>query len=145
MRKIRLHATYANIVATISLVVAVASGSAYALQGRNTVFSNDIAPNQVKGIDARESSFKMQRILRSGTSDESGAPGEPLSAFAPCPAGYSVTGGGFGKSDDDIKIAQNAPFTSQTNRDTWTASGESTAAGQTLFAHAICERGRTVP
>ena len=145
LARIRRHATYANVVATIALILAVGGGTAYALQGRNTVFSNDIAPDQVRGVDARESSFKMRRLLRSGTSGESGASGEILTAPATCPAGYSVTGGGFGKSHGDIKITQNAPFTTQTNRDTWIAVGESTAGGQTLFAHAICERGRTAP
>ncbi len=48
MRGIRGHLTYANVVATLALIIAVGGGAAYAA---NTVFSEDIVNNEVKSVD----------------------------------------------------------------------------------------------
>ena len=50
MRRIRNRLTYANVVATLALVIAVAGGTAYAA---NTVFSADIVDGEVKTADVR--------------------------------------------------------------------------------------------
>ena len=50
MRRIRSRLTYANVVATLALVIAVAGGTAYAA---NTVLSGDIVDNQVYSADVR--------------------------------------------------------------------------------------------
>ena len=146
---LRRRATYANVVATIALILAVGGGSAYALKGRNTVFSNDIAPNQVKGADAREASFRTPRVFRFDNSVTSSTASEQLQAVAKCPAGYSVTGGGFNLADDDIKIVISQMFDPPTDRggnwDSWQVIGNSTAGSQFLTAYAICERGTTMP
>ena len=47
---IRSHLTYANVAATLALVIAIGGGSAYAA---NTVFSSDIVDNQVYSADVR--------------------------------------------------------------------------------------------
>ena len=146
---LRHRATYANVVATIALILAISGGSAYALKGRNTVFSNDIAPNQVRGADAREGSFKTPRIFTFDDSATSSTAGDQLRAVAECPTGYSVTGGGFNLADDDIKIVVSQMFDSPTDAgtswDSWQAIGNSTAGSQFLTAYAICERGTTKP
>ncbi len=52
MRRIRSHLTYANVVATIALFVAISGGTAVALNGSNTVQSDDIGPGaQVTAAD----------------------------------------------------------------------------------------------
>ena len=48
MRAIRRRLSYANVVATLALVIAVAGGTAYAA---NTVFSTDIVNGEVKSVD----------------------------------------------------------------------------------------------
>ena len=48
MRRLRNHLTYANVVATLALVIAVAGGTAYAA---NTIFSSDIVDGEVKAPD----------------------------------------------------------------------------------------------
>ena len=54
LSRIRARLTYANVVATLSLFLVVSGGTAIALKGSNTVFSDDIAPNQVKSVDVRD-------------------------------------------------------------------------------------------
>jgi hypothetical protein len=48
MRRARNHLTYANVVATLSLVIALGGSAAYAA---NTVFSSDIVDGEVKTAD----------------------------------------------------------------------------------------------
>jgi hypothetical protein len=48
VRAIRARLTYANVVATLALVIAIAGGTAYAA---NTVFSSDIVNGEVKTAD----------------------------------------------------------------------------------------------
>ena len=43
MRRIRQHLTYANVMATIAVFIAISGGTAVALNGTNTVFTDDIA------------------------------------------------------------------------------------------------------
>ena len=142
LRTIRRRATYANVVATLALVVALGSGSAYALQGRNTVFSDDIVPDAVKGKDTLEASLKIPRIVAEETSNLSQGSDEAMTAAAQCPTGYSVTGGGFTRSNG-AQIRTSGPGTFATNRDLWLATAVSSAAGQYVTSFAVCERGRT--
>lgn len=150
LAKLRQHLTYANIVATLALCLALGGGTAYALAGHNTVFSDDIAPNQVKGTDTSEASLKIPRIYVEDVSSSSTAAGEYLSAFADCPAGYSLTGGGFVASTTGAELQRatviyNFPYTDQYDRTRWSVEAISTASGQTVSAQAICMKGTTLP
>jgi hypothetical protein len=51
MRRIRQHLTYANVMATIAVFLVLSGGTAVALSGSNTVFSDDIVNGQVKPQD----------------------------------------------------------------------------------------------
>lgn len=53
MRRIRRHLTFANVASAIALFVALTGGTAVALGGANTVFSDDIVDNQVFSADVR--------------------------------------------------------------------------------------------
>jgi hypothetical protein len=72
MKSIRNHLTYANVMATIAVFL-VLGGGAYAAfhLPKNSVRSKNIAPNQVKGVDAKESSFgTVPRAKRAGSADQ---------------------------------------------------------------------------
>lgn len=141
--KLRAWVTYANVVATLALIIAVGGGSAYALQGRNTVFSDDIAFDAVKAADAKEESLKIPRIVVQDDSVVSTAADQQLIAVAECPTGYSVTGGGYSKSDSAIRIRTNIPYFDQDDYDQWYVEGYSHLADQQVSASAVCQRGRT--
>ncbi len=49
--RIGARVTYANVVSTLALFLAVGGGTAIALSGSNSVFSDDIAPHQVRSGD----------------------------------------------------------------------------------------------
>jgi len=59
MRGLRKRLTYANVVATLALVIAVGTGSAYAA---NTVFSEDIVNGQVKNADIGKDAVKSGKV-----------------------------------------------------------------------------------
>lgn len=50
-QRIRTHLTYANVIATLALIVAVSGGAAYAA---NTIYSSDIVNDQVYSADVRD-------------------------------------------------------------------------------------------
>jgi hypothetical protein len=51
MRRIRKHLTYANVLSSIALFLVFGGGTAVALNGSNTVFSDDIVNGQVQTPD----------------------------------------------------------------------------------------------
>ena len=59
MRRIAARLTYANVVATIALVIAVGGGAAYAA---NTVFSTDIVDGEVKTADIATNAVRSTKI-----------------------------------------------------------------------------------
>jgi hypothetical protein len=59
MRRIAARLTYANVVATIALVIAVGGGVAYAA---NTVFSTDIVDGEVKTADIATNAVRSTKI-----------------------------------------------------------------------------------
>jgi hypothetical protein len=50
-RKLRERLTFANVISVVALFVALGGTSAYALEGSNTVFTDDIVDQQVKTAD----------------------------------------------------------------------------------------------
>ena len=50
---LRSHLTYANVIATLALFLVLSGGTAVALTGSNTVFSDDIVNDQVYSGDVR--------------------------------------------------------------------------------------------
>jgi hypothetical protein len=53
MRRVRQHLTYSNVISTLCLFLLLGGGTAVALSGSNTVFSDDIVNNQVRSADVR--------------------------------------------------------------------------------------------
>ena len=57
MRRIRDHLTYANVMATIAVFLVLSGGTAVALSGSNTVFTDDIVNDDVYSADVRNDSL----------------------------------------------------------------------------------------
>lgn len=103
MERIRRHASYANVTATLALIVAVAGGTtAIAVKStapKNSVTSKSIRPYNVTARDLT----RLIEVRRQTTFSDPGPPDGTFaraSATAPCPSGSRVvTGGGFVDSD----------------------------------------------
>ena len=66
MSHIRRHLTYSNVMATIAVFVAVGGGTAFALAGHNTVFSDDIVNGQVKTPDLANGAVTAPKLACKG-------------------------------------------------------------------------------
>ena len=88
-RAIRAHLR-SNIVGYVSLFVALTMGSAYALNGSNTVFSDDIVNGEVKSVDLLNEGIRSEDVRND-----------------------TLTGGGLTASD----LAANAVSTSEVRND----------------------------
>jgi hypothetical protein len=69
MSRIRRHLTYANVLSSIALFLVLGGGTAVALNGSNTVFSDDIVDHQVKSQDLAQLSFTPVKPNPVTTSD----------------------------------------------------------------------------
>jgi hypothetical protein len=69
MRRIRAHLTYANAISTLCLFLVLGGGTAVALNGSNTVFSDDIVNGQVKEPDLAKLGFIAVKPNPLGTED----------------------------------------------------------------------------
>ena len=65
--RIRSHLSYANVISTLVLFLVLAGGSAYALDGSNTVFSDDIVNGAVKTGDISDSNGVRSVDVRDDT------------------------------------------------------------------------------
>src|SRR3954451_3115922 len=60
---IRSHLTYANVMATIAVFLVLSGGTAVALSGSNTVFSDDIVNGEVKAADIGSNAVGSGKIV----------------------------------------------------------------------------------
>jgi hypothetical protein len=64
MRRIRRHLSFANVVSVIALFVAISGGTAVALNGTNTVQSDDLGPGaQVKAPDVAANAVGSGKVI----------------------------------------------------------------------------------
>jgi hypothetical protein len=64
MRRIRQHLTYANVMATIAVFIAISGGTAVALNGTDTVQSDDLGPGaQVKAPDVADNAVNSADVV----------------------------------------------------------------------------------
>jgi hypothetical protein len=80
MRRIRSHLTYANVISTLCLFLLLGGGTAVALNGSNTVFTDDIAndtfnsPTEGQGglvaADLRPNSVGASEVVNFGLSNQ---------------------------------------------------------------------------
>ena len=59
---LRSHATYANVVTTLALILFVAGGAAMALPGKNSVDANDLKKNSVKARAIAKNAVRSSEI-----------------------------------------------------------------------------------
>jgi hypothetical protein len=62
MTRVRRHLSYANVMVTLLMFIVLGGGSAYALSGSNTVFSDDIANGEVRVDDIRQAAVTNDEI-----------------------------------------------------------------------------------
>jgi len=65
-QRIRSHVTYANVMATIAVFLVLSGGTAVALTGSNTVFSDDIVNGEVKAADIGSNAVGSSKIVDGG-------------------------------------------------------------------------------
>lgn len=150
-KRLRPRLTYANVIATLALFLAVSGGAAYAASqlGKNTVGTTQLKRNAVTGVKVKDrsllaSDFKAGELPvgERGAQGVPGAPGatdvvvrygsegkpknneEDLS-IARCLPGETVTGGGFDFLDP---APGNFEYTLLTNRPSIDATVEGVAA-----------------
>ena len=64
MRRIQSHLTYANVMATIAVFIAISGGTAVALSGSNTVQSDDLGPGaQVNAPDVAANAVNSAKVV----------------------------------------------------------------------------------
>ena len=62
LSKVRSRMTYANVVSSLCLFLVLSGGTAVALSGKNTVFSDDIKDGQVKNADIAGSAVRASKV-----------------------------------------------------------------------------------
>ncbi|MDQ3730010.1 MAG: hypothetical protein M3355_10520 [Actinomycetota bacterium] len=61
-KRIRVHLTYANVIATGSMFLVLTGGTALALGGSNTVFSDDIVNGEVQRADIQKGAVVSSKV-----------------------------------------------------------------------------------
>jgi hypothetical protein len=103
MRPIRQHLTYANVMATIAVFIALGGGTAVALTGSNTVQSDDLGPgSQVTAPDVAANAVNGSDVLNNSiaSADITNGTVSVLDTRQTIPSGATVTGVLVGKEDD---------------------------------------------
>ena len=152
--KIRKHLTYANVMATLALVFAVAGGTAYATH--LVVRSNDIVNDQVKSADVRNDNLRGGGLTSSDIAtdavgaDEWGsvtvvsnntsvpADGGVGEVTVTCGSGEQLIGGGarFPFPSGDLSKSTVGFFGHGPG---WVAAGQNNGqVAQDLTVHALC-------
>jgi hypothetical protein len=130
LTRIRSRLTYANVMATLAFLIAVAGGTAYAA---NTVFSTDIVNGEVKTPDLATNAVTSGKIangqVKRGDLDPAAITGGITQVVAAsenntdgnkevqaqCPAGKEVVSGGYVLNGGDPAVYRNYAVAS----DTW--------------------------
>jgi hypothetical protein len=154
------------VISCIALFVAL-SGSAVALQGKNTVDSGDIKPSAVKTADVADQAITSTKVDANAISSSDIEDGTVLgrdigpidvvrvaqfhdgngfaTAIAQCPPGRRLIGGGAKASNGTMHLFRNGPyypgddeFSGGTPR-AWIGTATSPGAGfENVIAYAIC-------
>jgi hypothetical protein len=141
MHRLRTHLTYANVAATLALVIAVAGGTtAIAMKAaapKNSVTSKSIRPYNVTARDlTRLIEVRGQAIFNDPAPADGTVSG--ATATAPCPAGTRlITGGGFVDKDRAALVG------SQPSSEAWivSAKGDGTNEARiTVIAWCLSKR-----
>jgi hypothetical protein len=126
MRRIRRHLTYANVASTLALIAAIAGGTtaiAVSNAPKNSVASSSIKPFNVTARD-----FAGIRVVQVNGS---------FSAFAPCPRGERLLGGG------GSPIPPGGPLgTSRPSNNGWFVQQGGGPGDELMAAYALCLKAK---
>jgi hypothetical protein len=132
--RIRSRLTYANVVASLSLFLVLSGGTAVALTGSNTVFSDDIVDGQVKAADLGPASVAGSEVqdnsLTGADVKESTLGRVPQAGNAGSVDGLDSTHFGVGVMGGVMKDVTNTSVAAGTQ---WAPSGASTASATGPF------------
>lgn len=129
LSRIRSRFTYANVVATLALFLVLSGGTAVALTGSNTVFSDDIVDNQVKSVDVRNDTLTGGGLTGADVK-ESSLGRVPQAGNAGTLDGLNSTAFGVGIMGGVMK---DVGFTAVANGTQWAPIGVSTATATGPF------------
>jgi hypothetical protein len=124
MHRIRRHLTYANVAATLALLVAVAGG-ATAVAGSNAP-TNSVTSSSIKSRNVTARDLAGIRLVQvSGQ----------FAAFAPCSRGERLVGGG---GDSSTNLGRSRP-----GNNGWSvAQGLGTGGDVPVTAYALCLKAK---
>src|SRR5204863_6963101 len=105
LRKLRPRLTYANVVATLALFLAVGGGTAFAVVAANQVNSASIIDGQVKARDIANKSIGPFKIKDAGVANANLGPGSVNSGKV---ADNSLTGVDINESTFDQAVPNSA-------------------------------------
>ncbi len=138
MHRVRRHLTYANVAATVALVIAVAGGTT-AIAGRHTAPKGSVTTKSIRANNVTASDLTRIQSVTKEVSFSDPAPGNGVytgnAALASCPAGTRLLSG------SGVISGPGATFLSSTHQvgQGWAASGSSDGAGTvTITAIANC-------
>jgi hypothetical protein len=141
--KIRKHLTYANVAATVALVIAVGGGTtAIALSGRNSVHSDDIKNGNVTARDLGE----IKVVRKQFTLPDSAADDNWTSNFfiLHCPKGTRILSGGGDVSPPDN--GRGAITRTEVNGNGWQiTAAQDTGQNASVRVTALCLKRRPGP
>jgi hypothetical protein len=138
MHGLRCRLTYANVTATLALVIAVAGGTT-AVAGRHTAPKNSVTTKSIRPNNVTASDLTRIQAMTKETTFTDAAPANGMytgdSALAQCPSGTrlvsgsaAITGGGSTFLNSSHQVGQG-----------WAASGSSDGGGAvTITAIANC-------
>jgi hypothetical protein len=137
MHRIRSHLSYANVTATLALIVAVAGGTtAIAMKAtapKNSVTSKSIRPNNVTARDLT----RLIEVRAQTTFNDPSPPDDTFTsatATATCPVGTRVISGGGVVDDDHAALVGSDPIS-----EGWVVSAKADGSNDaTITALARC-------
>jgi hypothetical protein len=141
MHRLRSHLTYANVVATVALVVAVAGGTT-AIATKATAPKNSVTSKSIRSYNVTSRDLSRLVEVRNQTIFNDPAPPDGAftraSATAQCPSGTRViTGGGF-VDNDRAALMGSYPIT-----EGWTATAKADGTNEariTVIARCLSKR-----
>lgn len=151
MHRVRRHLTYANVMATIAVFVAL-GGGAYALDGRNSVDSGDIRRNAVKSSDIATNAAKgrdvaegtlvigasaLDRVRQRSATDADIPPGGSGIAKVQCNPGEQFLSGGSDYAGFDVDITASR-FDPPNGWAVFMDNEAASSGDATLTAHVYC-------
>jgi hypothetical protein len=133
MRRIRSHLSYANVISTLCLFLLLSGGTAVALSGTNTVFTDDIANDTQPASGGNPAGGLTAADLRPNSVGSSEVTNESLTTSDI--KNFSLGNGDFLTGSVDTRVATNNSLTGDDVADGSIASGDLAPAARGARAY----------